>query len=245
MFDNSKKNLIIFNKKTIMMKIKLLTMIFIASISSSCKNTDFINVENKDTQISLHHDGITTINYHSVLQKNAEYYNNNSIENILDDLVKNRIISNIAKNKILKNIHNKSQQDFKEEVLQRIKERSSSFPTYSTSSEETNHPEEGLLDDELAVEVFDNMTLMLLSRGISWGCAGAIAGVGLSIAGGIVGGPVTIAAAAIWGAGHIVSVLSLTACVGSQASEKLEEDILNNTEEEFIVLFTGEYVEKL
>lgn len=69
-------------------------------------------------------------------------------------------------------------------------------------------------DEKQTAMLYTIMLDDMVGRGISWGCAGAIAGVGISIAGLFIGGPVTVAAAALWGAGHVLSVLSLTACGG-------------------------------
>ncbi|MBB2953820.1 hypothetical protein [Sphingobacterium sp. JUb56] len=219
-----------------MFKIKtcLLSAIFLIFTFSSCSNKDSISeIENRDL----------LTNEHVFLQERANVYPGKSVDFILNDLVDNKIISNNAKSQILKNI-NSSEEEFKKEAIERINNRNSldknNEINISLKSKSITNPHDPILSDDRAIAIYDNMVLMLSARGISWGCIGAIAGAGLSIAGGIIGGPATVAAAAIWGIGHILSVVSLQACAKHEAVIQLDRDIRTLTEGEFIEKLTGD-----
>lgn len=208
-----------------------LLLVLLFTISSCDKISDSIpekeggpkkenNYPSKDSTIT------NVINYQ---EKSAEY--------ILEDLAKRSIISTDVKDKLMSSISGKTAEEFKKEALARMA-KYSSLRTADYYPPITPGPGTGpiiITDPIFSQMVFDHMTIDLMSRGISWGCAGAIAGIGLSIAGGLIGGPVTVAAAAIWGASHVLAVMSLTACA---PSEKLVmHDISNMTLDQYEVTF--------
>lgn len=184
--------------------------------------------------------------FKSQMQENLSLYQKKSLKDILTDLVDKNILSNESKENITESIEGKSLSEFREQALIRAMSRSSNrykqlnIKMSNGDLDVPDTPAEPVLSDEIAEEVFDYMILDLSSRGISWGCAGAIAGYGLSIAGAFIGGPVTIAAAAIWGASHIVAVVSLTACARDEKA--VLEEIALEPEDGFISDFENTYM---
>lgn len=208
---------------------------------SSCKKEEANQSENTDLVTKPFKSYYLKSNISTdMLVRQASMYSGKPLEETLEDLVIKKSISINAKETILKLFKNKNAESFKKEAKERMRIRAennvkrNSFQLYASVYSRENN-KDITLSDQQATEIFDYMMLDLVNtRGISWGCAGAIAGVGLSIASLFVGGPVTVAAAAIWGAGHIVSVLSLTACASSKMAHHLQETIEKTDEETFV-----------
>lgn len=241
-------------KKNHLKKILRLALILIigSSLFFACKkNTE---VESNET-FSLDNyksnylkQGLTETTVRNELKKNALLYSNKALEDILDDLVSKNKITSVAKSNILASVQGKTQAQFTKGALQRISNLRSqlTFQPKKLSSKNSLSstqpgPFEPLNDAGFSAYqqqvMFDYIVLELTSKGISWACAGAIAGYGLSIAALFVGGPVTVAAAALWGASHIVGALSLVACIPAQ--KHYVEEIKNqfSSEQDYITYF--------
>ncbi|MDR6783891.1 hypothetical protein ABIE26_002720 [Pedobacter africanus] len=239
---------------------KFLTLCFILIVGSSVfyackKNTEVENSEPlslnnyKSTHLKK---GVTEADVQSTLKKSALLYGNKALEDILSDLVKKNKITEKGKASILASVQGKTQDQFVKGALQRISNLKNTLPlqikklSYSNSNPLSTTTQPGPFQELNDVGfsafeqqvMFDYIMLELTNQGISWGCAAAIAGVGLSIAGLFIGGPVTIAAAALWGASHVLTVMSLTACAPKH--KKFVEDIQLQyaTEQDYIDYFT-------
>ncbi|SMC66858.1 hypothetical protein [Pedobacter africanus] len=238
---------------------KFLTLFFILTVGSSVfyackKNTEVENNEPlslnnyKSTHLKK---GVTEADVQSTLKKSALLYGNKALEDILSDLVSKNKITEKGKASILASVQGKTQDQFVKGALQRISSLKHGLPlqikkfSYSNSNPLSNTiqpgPFEELNDAGFSAfeqqMMFDYIILELTNQGISWSCAIAIAGVGLTIAALFVGGPATVAAAALWGASHVVAVISLKDCAPQH--KNYVEDIKNQfaTEQDFIDYF--------
>lgn len=187
---------------------------FFFAITTSC------NKQNNEDFIKQEEFGLSSeqLNY-------AKEFKGLSAEEVLFKLKEEKKISENLYQRLVVSSKPENRDSIYSKVLKRISTNSvSNSSTAITLSMDRNPRPPSDFEDEILAQAYEYSMLELELMGMSWGCAGAIAGVGLSIAGLFVGGGVlTVAAAAIWGASHVVSVMSLTACAPAEKSNFVEK----------------------